>query len=158
MSTRTVFVALGAAALLTGCYTTTLRSGRAPAPAPTVEYDEKWHSGLVLGIAELSGPYKLNEACPQGWAEIRTETSFINGFVQLVTSGIYNPQTVTIVCAAGPGPAPTAAAPWAAPAAPPQPAPAAPPPAPSPPPASVPAPPPHSPGGAVYAPEPPPAQ
>jgi hypothetical protein len=81
-----------------GCYTTTLQSGLAPAP-PTIEYDEKWHSGVILGIAELSGPYDLQKICPNGWAQIKTETSFVNGLVELVTTGIYSPQSVTIRCA-----------------------------------------------------------
>jgi hypothetical protein len=95
---------LGALVALTfpaaGCYTTTLRSGANVAPA-TVEYDAKWHHGFVLGIAEVSGPYDLRKACPNGWAQIKTETSFLNGFVELVTSGIYAPQTVTVQCASG---------------------------------------------------------
>jgi len=92
-----VFALLGSA----GCYTTTLQSGL-PAAPPTVEYDDKWHSGVVLGIAELSGPYDLQKICPNGWAQIKTETSFVNGVVELVTSGIYSPQTVTIHCSASP--------------------------------------------------------
>jgi hypothetical protein len=86
-----------------GCYTTTLQSGLAPAP-PTIEYDAKWHSGLVLGIAELSGPYELQKICPNGWALIKTETSFVNGVVELVTTGIYSPQSVTIQCSVAPAP------------------------------------------------------
>jgi hypothetical protein len=100
---------LGKAAVLAvlgapGCYTTTLQSGL-PAAPPTVEYDDKWHSGVVLGIAELSGPYDLQKICPHGWAQIKTETSFVNGVVELVTSGIYSPQTVTIHCATSAEPA-----------------------------------------------------
>jgi hypothetical protein len=96
---------IAAAALLSfGCYTTTVRSGKPPATA-TIEYDERWHHGFVWGIAEVSGPYDLNRACPQGWAEIETETSFVNGLVELVTGGIYSPQTVTVRCAR-PVPAP----------------------------------------------------
>lgn len=90
--------------LLSGCYTTTLSSGKPAAPAQ-IEYDEKWHHGLVWGIAELSGPYDLQKACPDGWSEIKTETSFVNGFVQAVTYGIYAPQTVTVRCAAAAKPA-----------------------------------------------------
>ena len=96
-----VLVLLGTA----GCYTTTLQSGLPPAP-PTVEYDDKWHSGVVLGIAELSGPYDLQKICPNGWAQIKTETSFVNGFVELVTSGIYTPQSVTIRCTTSSAPTP----------------------------------------------------
>lgn len=93
---------LSSALFVSGCYRTMVSSGRPAAPGPSVVYDGKWHSGLVWGIAELSGPYDLDEICPDGWSEIHTRTSFLNGFVELVTSGIYAPQSVTIVCAAGP--------------------------------------------------------
>jgi hypothetical protein len=86
------------ALLLPGCYTTTVSSGRPAAPA-RIEYDEKWHSGVVYGIAELSGPHDLEKICPDGWSEITTETSFLNGFVDAVTYGIYSPQNVTVRCA-----------------------------------------------------------
>lgn len=85
--------------LLSGCYTTTVRSG-APAAPPRIEYDGKWHHGLVVGLAELSGPYDLSRICPEGWAEIKTETSFVQGLVEAVTGGIYAPQTVTVRCVA----------------------------------------------------------
>lgn len=93
-------LAFAALVLASGCFTTTVRSGKPPGDA-TAEYDGKWHSGVVWGIAELSGPYNLSEVCPNGWAEITTETSFLNGLVNGVTSNIYNPQTVTVRCAAG---------------------------------------------------------
>jgi hypothetical protein len=82
---------------LPGCYTTTVTSGK-PAARATVAYDEKWHSGVVYGIAELSGPHDLEKICPDGWSEIKTETSFLNGFVDAVTYGIYNPQNITVRC------------------------------------------------------------
>jgi Bor protein len=85
--------------VLSGCYTTTLTRGASTAPAQ-FEYDEKWHHGFVAGIAEVSGPYNLARICPRGWAEIKTETSFLNGLVEAVTSGIYAPQTITVRCAA----------------------------------------------------------
>lgn len=97
----------------TGCYRTVIRSGLPPAPAPAIEVDDKWHHGLVWGIAELSGPYDLAKICPQGWAEIHTRTSFLNGIVDGVTRGIYAPQTITVICAAGrpEGPPPAIAPP-----------------------------------------------
>ncbi len=113
---------VGSTLLATGCYTTKIRTAKQPAQ-PTAEWDGKWHSGLIVGIAELSGPYTLSEVCPNGWAEIETETSFPNGLVGWFTFGIYNPQTVTVRCAAGgprpeepeaepaPEPAPTSAPP-----------------------------------------------
>jgi hypothetical protein len=99
---------------LPGCYTTTITSGK-PAGRATVAYDEKWHSGVVNGIAELSGPHDLEKICPHGWSEIKTETSFLNGFVDVVTSGIYNPQNITVRCALPSQPVASATTPKAAP-------------------------------------------
>jgi hypothetical protein len=83
----------------TGCFRTTIQSGMPMGHAP-IEYDGKWHNGLVFGIAELSGPYDLSKVCPQGWAAAHTETSFPNGLVSSLTENIYTPQSVTITCAA----------------------------------------------------------
>ena len=83
----------------TACFRMTVKSGRPLGRAPT-EYDAKWHSGVIFGLAELSGPYDLSDVCPLGWASIRTETSFVNGVVHVLTAEIYTPQTVTIRCAA----------------------------------------------------------
>jgi hypothetical protein len=80
------------------CFTTTLRSGQT-ANAPRLENDRRWHHGVIWGIAELSGPYDLKKICPNGWAEVTTETSFLNGLLTSLTSSVYTPQSVTIRCA-----------------------------------------------------------
>jgi hypothetical protein len=126
---------LAAAVALSGCFTTTIQSGYVPGHAP-LEARERWHSGFVLGIAEASGPYDLERICPNGWAEVKTETSFFNGVVELITSGVYNPQTVTVRCAAEiEPPHGYTSVPPPPPMPPPPPAPVAPPPS-APPPAS----------------------
>lgn len=94
--------------VLQGCYTTTLRSGLTASPA-TVAFDDRWHHGLFWGLAELSGPYDLKKICPQGWAEVETETSFINGLLHYLTSGVYASQTISVRCAAHGEPQRTAA-------------------------------------------------
>src|ERR1700759_2008809 len=88
-----------ALSIFSGCYTTTLRSGSIATPA-SAAFDDRWHHGIFWGLAELSGPYDLKTICPQGWAEIETETSFINGLLQYITSGIYASQSVTVRCSA----------------------------------------------------------
>ena len=141
---KRVFLLLSALAL-SACYTTTSRSGLPRADKPPIAYDEKWHSGVVVGTGEVSGPYDLPEICPNGWAEIKTETSFPNWFAEIVTAGVYSPQTISIVCAAAPKapPLPTAKPvpppPTVTPPAPP-PTVAPPPPAPPPPPTPEPQP------------------
>jgi len=102
MNHRIAFIA-GLCAIVTasGCYTTRIHNGAAQAESASMEYDEKWHSGFINGIVEVSGPYDLAKVCPNGWAEIKTETTFLNGVVNAITSPIYNPQSVTVRCAAG---------------------------------------------------------
>ena len=96
-------IAVGAS----GCYSTTLKNGKPIGDAP-LEGDQRWHHGFVGGTSEASGPYQLSRICPEGWAEIQTETSFSNGLLDVVTLGLYNPQTVDVKCVAGPAPRETA--------------------------------------------------
>jgi hypothetical protein len=97
---RTIALLTAALALSSSaCYRMHLRNGDAPIGRAPIEHDEKWHSGLVYGIAELSGPYDLKRVCPGGWSQVSTHTSFLNGLAGGVTYGIYSPQTVTIQCA-----------------------------------------------------------
>jgi hypothetical protein len=95
-------------ALLTACYTTTVRSGRLADPRPAmvveglqaVSFDARIHHGFVYGIVEAGDHYSLEHICPQGWAEVTTERDVITGLLHSVTLGLYSPQTVTIRCAA----------------------------------------------------------
>ena len=112
-------------ALLSGCYSTTIRSGRPVDPNPArmpnsysvTDFDERWHHGFVNGVAEVDGNYDVDRICPQGWAEIQTHESFLNVVVRVATAGVYSPQSVTIRCAPDPGaPQQPAAAESAAPA------------------------------------------
>lgn len=98
---RTKLVLLFVALAATGCYSTTVNSGKPVGEAP-LEVDEHWHSGFLGGTSESSGPYDLEKLCPNGWAEIHTKTSFGNGLVEFLTVGVYNPQTVDVKCAAVP--------------------------------------------------------
>jgi len=87
------------AVLATGCWRMTVRNGNPVGETP-IDFDNKWHSGVVYGLAELTGPYDVSKVCPRGWAEIHTETPFPQGLVQVLTFNLYNPQGVTIRCAA----------------------------------------------------------
>ena len=84
---------------LTGCFRMTVRNGK-PAGQTPIEYDNKWHHGFILGMAEVSGPYDLSKICPQGWAEIHTETPAPQAVVQILVGLIYDPQGVSVRCAA----------------------------------------------------------
>lgn len=90
-------IAVILALALTGCFRMTVKNASPVGLAP-IEYDNKWHHGFILGMVEASGPYDLSKICPQGWAEVHTETPFLQGLVQVFTGIIYNPQGVTIRC------------------------------------------------------------
>jgi hypothetical protein len=90
--------ALAMIVLLTGCWATTVHSGKPPGAIPHGWYD-RWHSGMLFGSIELSGPYDLNQICPRGWSEVRTRMSALNAVLTVVTFDIYSTQTLTVVCA-----------------------------------------------------------
>lgn len=124
--------------LTTGCYSTRITNGKAPA-APQAAWDERQHHGVVVGLGEISGPYDLNHTCPGGWAVVETHTSFRDVVSELFSMGIYSPQTITVRCDAAPAPkvwTPPHAPTFSPPPPPTQPAP--PPPAPPAPPNAVP--------------------
>jgi len=82
---------------LSGCFRTTVKNCE-PFSSGRIEWNDRWHHGLVFGLAELSGPYDLSRICPRGWAEIHTETPFVQGVVTVLTLNGYTPQSVTIRC------------------------------------------------------------
>lgn len=93
------YLALALLLCASGCYTTAINSGK-PLGKVAPDADDTWHSGLVTGGIDLSGDYDLKQLCPNGWAEIRTETSVMNEIVELATYRLYAPQTVRVTCAA----------------------------------------------------------
>lgn len=90
------------AAALTGCATTTVRSGEPPGKT-AIGFDEKWQPGFLFGTVRGVRRYDLSRACPRGWAEIRVEPDPFTILAGAVTLFIYSPSRVTVVCAKQPG-------------------------------------------------------
>jgi hypothetical protein len=82
-----------------GCWSTAIHSGKPPGATPPGWHD-RWHSGMLFGSIELSGPYDLDAICPRGWSEVRTRMAALNAVLTVVTLDIYSSQTITVVCAA----------------------------------------------------------
>jgi hypothetical protein len=90
---------LAAVALLcSGCYRLTVITG---APPATQVVDKPWQNSFVYGLVP---PPELNtkEQCPQGFAVVQTERSFLNGLVGAITYSIYTPMHAKVTCATGP--------------------------------------------------------
>lgn len=82
---------------LTGCFHIRYTNDAPPTAAPAVE---KWHHDVVFGLVEVSDPENVSQACPGGYALVKSDQSFVAGLVQAITVGIYNPTDVTIHCTA----------------------------------------------------------
>ena len=83
--------------LVGGCFHTHVRSGASADYTPQT-HDGRWHNSVLWGLVEVSEPIDLQQTCPEGWAEMHTHTTFVNGLLDFLTIGIYNPQTVTVQC------------------------------------------------------------
>jgi hypothetical protein len=103
MSARIVLLGV-AVVLYSGCYRVTVITGAPPA-VPTVEspqvVDAPWQKSFVYGLVP---PPEINtkDKCPQGFAIVETERSFLNGLVGAVTYSIFTPMHAKVTCAAGP--------------------------------------------------------
>jgi hypothetical protein len=91
---------LSAAALLSmSCYSIKIVNGK-PIGAPAPGYEEKLHFGVIAGIIELSGPYNLDQICPNGWAEAGSQLSIVSGVLHFVIPFV-DFQSVSIKCTGG---------------------------------------------------------
>ena len=92
-------VLLGVATLMgSGCYRVTVVTGAPPAPQIV---DNPWQKSFVYGLVP---PPEMNtkEQCPQGFAIVETERSFLNGLVGAITYSIFTPMHAKVTCASGP--------------------------------------------------------
>jgi len=97
MKCRQLFAIAVVAAASTGCFQQIVRSGL---PAGQTVVDRPWVSTWIFGLVQAD-PIDVRAACPRGVAVVRTQQSFANGLVGLLTLGIYTPQHVTVTCAMG---------------------------------------------------------
>jgi hypothetical protein len=90
------------AAGLSGCATTTLRSGEPPG-STAAGFDHHWQAGFAFGLVRGFESYDLRRACPEGWAEVRIEADPFTILAGAFTLFIYTPSRLTVVCAKRPG-------------------------------------------------------
>jgi hypothetical protein len=104
VSRRLAAAALALAAL-SACYT--IRYERRGALAEPGAPRESWHHGLVGGTFLVSAPVDLKRTCPDGVAAVRSQVTFGNWLVQVLTVGglaplwapVWEPTTVEVTCA-----------------------------------------------------------
>ncbi len=99
-----LYVALIATFAIAGCYHIRYTTNQPPAPAPNLD---EWHHDLIFGLAEVSPPVNVSQACPNGFAAVENQETFVNGLVTFLTfSWIWEPTTVTVTCSGNKADAP----------------------------------------------------
>lgn len=106
---------------LSGCASTTLRSGKPPGQVPA-RYDERWHPAFLFGLVPVHDRYDLSKICRSGWSEVRLRSDPFTALAGLLTLFVYSPSRLTIVCAADERAAPPALPDYPAPTFPKRPA------------------------------------
>lgn len=66
-------------------------------PAAPGDPEVVWSHRVINGLIEFEET-ETDKECPNGFAQIHTEVSVLNGLAQYVLQ-IYNPSTITITCA-----------------------------------------------------------
>jgi hypothetical protein len=93
---RTPLALVLCAGVLSGCFHQTIQTGRTPGSTTLEkEYVATWLWGIVP-----AKPIDVRQQCPGGVATIETQQTFMNGFVAVLTLGIYSPQYLKVTCAA----------------------------------------------------------
>ncbi len=89
--------AISSALLLStvGCFHQVVHSGLTPS---TTIVEKQYVATWLWGIVPAE-PIDTRESCPSGVATVETQQTFMNGFVGVLTLGIYSPQSVRITCA-----------------------------------------------------------
>lgn len=91
---------IGAAALLlctTGCQTVHYTTGRS-AGGGRVQQNAPFFLWGLVGTKVVN----MNEVCPEaGAARWQNQQTFLDGFLSVITLGIYSPRTIVIECASG---------------------------------------------------------
>jgi hypothetical protein len=101
---RTRLLTIAAAAVLTtaGCYRVTVITGAPPADSLTTKpVDKPWQLSFVYGLVPPPDVDTKAE-CPQGFAVVQTERSFLNGLVSALSWSIFTPMHTKVTCAVGP--------------------------------------------------------
>ena len=93
-------------ASLAGCYH--IRYERRGAAAEAGAPREEWHHGAIGGTFELSGEVELATICPDGFARVESQLTFLNWLGQTLTTGgilwplhasLWTPETIRVACA-----------------------------------------------------------
>ena len=85
-----------AAPLISGCFTVRYNTDAAAGGTHHEERADFFLWGLV-GEKAVS----LDTICPQGVSRWYNEATFLNGFLYVITLGIYAPRTIVVECAGG---------------------------------------------------------
>jgi hypothetical protein len=82
--------------IASGCYSTTARpdGGFKVATAPTFEQRQDFYLWGLVGESHIN----TQQVCPNGSSQIQSQVTFVDGLLNVITLGIYSPQSARIWC------------------------------------------------------------
>ncbi len=90
---RKIYLVLLVLSFLIGCYSTRYKT-----ELPRSGYQkEKTASFFLFGLVGRP-EYNLDQLCPNGVSQFRNYMTFLDGFLRVITIGIYTPTTIEIEC------------------------------------------------------------
>jgi hypothetical protein len=98
LNNKTIVIALALFALtnLAGCHKIFFHNG---ADSTTFTQNEDYHHEVAIELVELSEPVDLNKMCQgQPWRTVKTERTFVNALIGIITQPIYGQWTVSQAC------------------------------------------------------------
>ncbi|ADN75506.1 lipoprotein [Ferrimonas balearica DSM 9799] len=98
---KRITLAMIATLALTGCHTIHF-DYQEPVVSNAAKSTDEWHHNVALALVEVSKPVDLAQNCgANGWASVKTETTFLNGLPVAVIPYlglIWTPKTATVQC------------------------------------------------------------
>jgi len=88
---------IGASVLFASCYTTRTYVGNVHENDPVVKVNQKTNNFLLWGLVPLGGATLQNNDFVSGHKDyvVEKQQSFVNGFLNVITAGIYSPMTTS---------------------------------------------------------------
>lgn len=96
MKKTILFSFLAVSLLASSCYTSKVAHGNLSVDSPVVKVNSKKNHNLIYGLIPLTSGHQANKYV--GDTEnyiVKTQHSFVDGLLNTITFGIYNPTTTT---------------------------------------------------------------
>jgi len=92
----TILSCLAAVLLMSSCYTAKIAHGSLTTDSPVVKVNSKKNHALIEGLLPLGNGYEAKKYIGERTDYVtKSQVTFVDGFLRLITFGLYTPSTTT---------------------------------------------------------------